>query len=175
MNSYFTITLALGVSIDSFVVGRHINHRIFTALFLVSFSHFLFFLTGLYAGEFFYKLVGPFMNWLAFIIFLYLTYDALKNFFHESKIILIDNIKKIILITIPLSIDAFAVSASSKSLINDPILVLILVSIFAPFFCFLGYETTHRLAKVSHRSIYFAETIFFAGLAISVLSKHILN
>lgn len=85
MNSYFTITLALGVSIDSFVVGRHINHRIFTALFLVSFSHFLFFLTGLYAGEFFYKLVGPFMNWLAFIIFLYLTYDALKNFFMKVK------------------------------------------------------------------------------------------
>ncbi len=138
MNSYFTITLALGVSIDSFVVGRHINHRIFTALFLVSFSHFLFFLTGLYAGEFFYKLVGPFMNWLAFIIFLYLTYDALKNFFYESKIILIDNIKKIILITIPLSIDAFAVSASSKSLINDPILGINFSFYICAIFLFFG-------------------------------------
>jgi len=175
MNLYFTISLALGVTIDSFVVGRHIQHRIFISLFLIGFAHFIFFFIGLHAGDLFYKLVGPIMHWLAFFIFVYLTYDAIKNFFHETKVMLTDNIKKIILITIPLSIDAFAVAASSKSLIESPVLGLILVSIFAPFFCFIGYQTTHRLAKVSHRGLYFVETIFFLGLAISVLSKHILN
>ena len=175
MNLYFTITLALGVTIDSFVVGRHIKHRIFISLFLVGLAHFIFFFVGLHAGDLFYKLVGPFMHWLAFLIFAYLTYDAVKNFFHETKVLLTDNIKKIILITIPLSIDAFAVSASSKSLIESPMLGLILVSIFAPFFCFIGYQTTHRLAKISHRGLYFVETIFFLGLAISVLTEHILN
>ena len=175
INFYYTFFIALGVSIDSFVLGRYINDRLFFSLFIVSFFHFFFFLSGLYVGELFYKLVGTFMHFLAFLIFSYLTFDALKNFFLESKVILIDNIKKIILITFPLSIDAFAVSATSKSLIENPMLGLFLVSIFSPFFCYVGYVTTHRLAKVSHRSIYFAEIIFFAGLAFSVLSKHILN
>jgi putative Mn2+ efflux pump MntP len=85
MNLYFTITLALGVTIDSFIVGRHIKHRIFISLFLVGLSHFIFFFVGLHAGDFFYKLVGPFMHWLAFLIFAYLTYDAIKNFFMKLK------------------------------------------------------------------------------------------
>ena len=54
------------------------------------------------------------------------------------------------------------------------ILSLILVAIFAPLFCYLGYESIHRLAKISHRTFYFLETIFFLVLAINIYYNHIL-
>jgi len=174
MNIYYTVALVFGVTVDSFILGKHIKDKLIFSLLIVSFTHLIFFYAGLHVGVFFYEIIGPFIHWFAVAIFIYLAGDAARNFFKEEKFTLTDDLKKIILITIPLSIDAFAVSASSRSLITNPTLALILVAIFAPLFCYLGYESVHRLAKISHRTFYFLETIFFLVLAINIYYNHIL-
>tara|TARA_B110000967_G_scaffold143850_1_gene147151 strand:+ start:55 stop:270 length:216 start_codon:yes stop_codon:yes gene_type:complete len=55
MNIYYTVALVFGVTVDSFILGKHIKDKLIFSLLIVSFTHLIFFYAGLHVGVFFMK------------------------------------------------------------------------------------------------------------------------
>ena len=83
------------------------------------------------------------------------------------------NIFKILITIFTLSIDAFAVGASSQYEIQYLELVIVIIAISAPFFCYLGYKLKNEMIKHSHKLLYFSEGTFFLIIGSFILYSHL--
>jgi putative Mn2+ efflux pump MntP len=104
---------------------------------------------------------------------LFLAISSYKDLISEEPIFQLDNIFKILLTTFALSIDAFAVGASSQHEIQYLELVIIIIAVSAPVFCYLGYRLKNEMIKHSHKLLYFSEGTFFLLIGSFILYSHI--
>ena len=101
------------------------------------------------------------------------TRNEYKDLIVEEPILKLDNIFKILITTFALSIDAFAVGASSQYEIQYLELVIVIIAISAPFFCYLGYKLKNEMIKYSHKLLYFSEGTFFLIIGSFILYSHL--
>lgn len=167
------IILGISVTLDSFIVGKSIDKKIKFTLFTISFAHVLLFLIGVKIGD----LIGPYVasydHWISFVVFLFLAISSYKDIVSEEPLFKLDNTFKILLTTFALSIDAFAVGASSQHEIQYLKLVIVIIAISAPSFCYLGYKLKNELIKHSHKLLYFSEGTFFLIIGSFILYSHL--
>jgi putative Mn2+ efflux pump MntP len=99
--------------------------------------------------------------------------SSYKDLISEEPVFQLDNTFKILLTTFALSIDAFAVGASSQHEIQYLELVIIIIAVSAPIFCYLGYKLKNEMIKHSHKLLYFSEGTFFLIIGSYILYSHI--
>jgi putative Mn2+ efflux pump MntP len=173
MGILLNIVLAISVTLDSFIVGKSVDKKIKFTLISISFAHVALFFIGVKVGDQIGPFVGNFDHWISFVVFLFLAISSYKDLISEEPIFQLDNIFKILLTTFALSIDAFAVGASSQHEIQYLELVIIIIAVSAPVFCFLGYRLKNEMIKHSHKLLYFSEGTFFLLIGSFILYSHI--
>src|SRR6056300_1313432 len=145
MGILLNIILAISVTLDSFIVGKSVDKKIKFTLISISFAH----------------------------VILFLALSSYKDLISEEPVFKLDNTLKILLTTFALSIDAFAVGASSQHEIQYLELVIVIIAVSAPIFCYLGYKLKNEMIKHSHKLLYFSEGTFFLIIGSYILYSHI--
>ncbi|MDA9177098.1 manganese efflux pump [Candidatus Pelagibacter sp.] len=173
MGILLNIILAISVTLDSFIVGKSVDKKIKFTLISISFAHVALFFIGVKVGDQIGPFVSNFDHWISFVVFLFLAISSYKDLISEEPIFQLDNIFKILLTTFALSIDAFAVGASSQHEIQYLELVIIIIAVSAPVFCYLGYKLKNEMIKHSHKLLYFSEGTFFLIIGSYILYSHI--
>ena len=173
MDILLNIVLAISVTLDSFIVGKSVDKKIKFTLISISFAHVALFFIGVKVGDQIGPVVSNFDHWISFVVFLFLAISSYKDLISEEPIFQLDNIFKILLTTFALSIDAFAVGASSQHEIQYLGLVILIIALSAPIFCFLGYRLKNEMIKHSHKLLYFSEGTFFLLIGSFILYSHI--
>jgi len=170
---FLNIILAISVTLDSFIVGKSVDKKIRFTLISISFAHVVLFFIGVKVGDIIEPYIGAYDHWVSFIVFLFLALNSYKDLIVEEPILKLDNIFKILITTFALSIDAFAVGASSQYEIQYLELVIVIIAISAPFFCYLGYKLKNEMIKHSHKLLYFSEGTFFLIIGSFILYSHL--
>lgn len=173
MNMTLNIILAVSVTLDSFIVGKSVDKKISFTLFSITIAHVALFFIGLEVGDQIGPYIGPYDHWFSFFIFLFLALSSYKDLISEEPTFKLDNLFKILVTTFVLSIDAFAVAASSQHEIKFPLIVIVLIGIFAPLFCYLGYKLKNEMIKYSYKLLHFSEGTFFLIIGSFILYSHI--
>ena len=173
MGILLNIVLAISVTLDSFIVGKSVDKKIKFTLISISFAHVALFFIGVKVGDQIGLFVSNFDHWISFVVFLFLAISSYKDLISEEPIFQLDNIFKILLTTFALSIDAFAVGASSQHEIQYLELVIFIIAVSAPIFCYLGYKLKNEMIKHSHKLLYFSEGTFFLIIGSYILYSHI--
>ena len=173
MGILLNIILAISVTLDSFIVGKSVDKKIKFTLISISFAHVALFFIGVKVGDQIGPVVSNFDHWISFVVFLFLAISSYKDLISEEPIFQLDNIFKILLTTFALSIDAFAVGASSQHEIQYLELVIIIIAVSAPVFYYLGYRLKNEMIKHSHKLLYFSEGTFFLIIGSYILYSHI--
>jgi putative Mn2+ efflux pump MntP len=173
MSIVLNILLAISVTLDSFIVGKSVDKKINFTLLCITLSHVVLFFIGLKVGNQIAPFIGPYDHWFSFIIFLFLALSSYKDLISHEPILRLDNLYKILITTFVLSLDAFAVATSTQHEIKFPILVLVLIALFAPLFCYLGFKLKNEMIKHSHKLLHFSEGTFFLVIGSSILYSHI--
>ena len=173
MGILLNIILAISVTLDSFIVGKSVDKKIAFTLISISLAHVLLFLIGVKIGDEIGPLISKYDHWVSFTVFLFLSLSCYKDLFSEEPVFKLDNVFKILITTLALSIDAFAVGASSHHEIEYLGLVIIIIGISAPFFCYLGYKLKKEMIKHSHKLLHFSEGTFFLIIGSFILYSHL--
>src|SRR6056300_102879 len=164
MGILLNIILAISVTLDSFIVGKSVDKKIKFTLISISFAHVTLFFIGVKIGDQIGPFVSSFDHWISFIVFLFLALSSYKDLISEEPVFKLDN---------TLKIDAFAVGASSQHEIQYLELVIVIIAVSAPIFCYLGYKLKNEMIKHSHKLLYFSEGTFFLIIGSYILYSHI--
>ena len=167
--------LAISVTLDSVVLGKQ---RFFPLKLISSLSsvfHVLAFGFGLLLGEQLIGLIGHFDHWVSFAVFGLLGISCYKVILLPGKKdqIELKSISKLILTVFALSIDAAAVGASSKGLIEEPLYVLVSIGLLSPAFIFVGSLAKDWLTTSNGALLKFVEGSLFISIGIMIVLSHI--
>jgi len=172
INPYF---LASTLTIDSVILGKQKNFPIALLMLLSGLFHVFFFSFGLYLGNQLVSLMGSVDHWLVLAVFSLLGLSCLKYFITPINldIEITNSWIKIFIITLTLSIDAAAVGAVSKGIIETPLVVIISIGILSPLFVLIGRKIRNYLFNKNEKLLKLFEGILYLSIGIGVVVSHL--
>jgi putative Mn2+ efflux pump MntP len=167
--------LAVSVTLDSVVLGKQRYFPIKFIMALSSFFHVTAFGFGLFLGEQLIGLIGHFDHWVSFAVFGLLGVSCYKVILLPDKKdqIELKSMPKLLLAVFALSIDAAAVGASSKGLIEEPLYVLASIGLLSPAFIFVGSLAKVWLTTRNDNLLKFIEGSLFVSIGAMIVFSHI--
>ena len=167
--------LAVSVTLDSVVLGKQRYFPIKFIMALSSFFHVTAFVFGLFLGEQLIGLIVHFDHWVSFAVFGLLGVSCYKVILLPDKKdqIELKSVPKLLLAVFALSIDAAAVGASSKGLIEEPLYVLASIGLLSPAFIFLGSLAKVWLTTRNDNLLKFIEGSLFISIGAMIVFSHI--
>ena len=167
--------LAISVTIDSVVLGkqRHFSRNLIMGL--SSLAHASAFALGLVLGEQLISLIGHFDHWVAFAVFGLLGVSCYKVVLLPSNgtDIQLNQFPKLLLAVMALSVDAAAVGASSKGLIEEPLYVFASIALLSPIFILLGSWIRGWFTPESECWLKFIEGSMFLLIGATIVLSHV--
>ena len=167
--------LAVSVTLDSVVLGKQRYFPLRLIMVLSSFFHVIAFGFGLFLGEQLIGLIGHFDHWVSFAVFGLLGVSCYKVILLPDKKdqIELKSFPKLLLAVFALSIDAAAVGASSKGLIEETFYVLASIGLLSPVFIFAGSLVKDWLTVRNSNLLKFVEGSLFISIGSMIVFSHI--
>jgi len=167
--------LALSVTLDSVVLGKQRFFSKKLIMTLSSLAHAAAFGLGLVLGEQLIVLIGHFDHWVAFAVFGLLGISCYKVALLPARRgdLQINQLSKLLLAILALSMDAAAVGASSKGLIEQPVYVLFSIAILSPVFILIGSLMRRRFQPKNEGWLKFLEGSMFLFIGATIVASHI--
>ena len=182
MNLVDIIILALALSIDATVATfscvmnasfRNYKEMIYKSLvvcFIMGFFQGLMPIFGAFFAEGLDVLIEPFSKWIIFGIFFYLGISFIVNSFKKAKLIKKVNLKKVVLLAIATSLDAFSAGVPIYLELKSILFPAILIGVVTFINSMIGFYTGIYSKRIQPKYL-----LRFSGLILLFLAIKVFN
>jgi len=158
---------------DTVVLGKQRTTSLSLLSAVAIITHISAYVIGLLLGSSLTHTIGVYDHWLALVLFGYLGLNCFKAVFtNATQTVDAHNFLALFIACLGFSIDAAAVGATTRSLIKDPVHVILGIAVFTPLFIFLGKKMGHFLNRRGDVYLKIAEGVIFWAIGIGIIISH---